>query len=84
MLPRSQHKSIIHLIEALRLRKLGHVERMPEKRDVEKIYKWRLIASRTVARLQIRWTTAADLTTSASRLRKARPLIQNMQTDATC
>jgi hypothetical protein len=37
------------------LRWLGHVERIPEERDVKKIYKWKLIASGPVARLKIRW-----------------------------
>jgi hypothetical protein len=42
------HKNAIHFIKAQRLRWLGHVERMLEERDVKKIYKWRLIASRPV------------------------------------
>jgi hypothetical protein len=45
-----QHKNIIHFIKAQRLRWLGHVERMPEERDVKKIYVWKPIASRPVAR----------------------------------
>jgi hypothetical protein len=28
---------------------------MPEERDVKNIYKWKLIASRPVGRLKIRW-----------------------------
>jgi hypothetical protein len=32
-----EYKNIIHLIEAQRLRWLGHVESMPEERDVKKI-----------------------------------------------
>jgi hypothetical protein len=43
------------LHEIQRLRWLGHVERMPEERDVKEIYKWKLIASRPVGRPKIRW-----------------------------
>jgi hypothetical protein len=43
-----QHKNIIHFIKAQRLRWLGHVERMPEGRDVKKKNIWKLIASRPV------------------------------------
>jgi hypothetical protein len=43
-----EHKTIIHFIKAKRLRWLGHVERMPEERDIQKIYKWKLTASRPV------------------------------------
>jgi hypothetical protein len=43
-----EHKNIIHFNEAQRLRWLGHVERVPEERDVKKMYKWKLIASRQV------------------------------------
>jgi hypothetical protein len=42
-------------MKAQRLRWLGHVERMPEKRNVKKIYKWELIASRPVECPKIRW-----------------------------
>jgi hypothetical protein len=43
-----EYKNIIRFIKARRLRWLGHVERMPEEREVKKIYKWKLIASRPV------------------------------------
>jgi hypothetical protein len=46
-----EHKNIIRLIKAQRLRWLGHVERMPEERDI----KWELIASRPVGRPKVRW-----------------------------
>jgi hypothetical protein len=45
-----EHKNTIHFIKAQRLRRLRHVERVPEERDVKKIYKWKLIASRQVGR----------------------------------
>jgi hypothetical protein len=32
------------------LRWLGHVERIPEERDIQKIYTWKLIASRPAGR----------------------------------
>jgi hypothetical protein len=35
-----EHKNLIHFTKSQRLRWLGHVERMPEERDVNKIYKW--------------------------------------------
>jgi hypothetical protein len=50
-----EHKNIIHFNRAQRLSWLGHVERMPEERDVKKIYKWKLIASRPVGRPKSRW-----------------------------
>jgi hypothetical protein len=48
MLNSIERKNIINFIKAQRLRWLGHVERMPEERDVKKIFKWNLIASRPV------------------------------------
>jgi hypothetical protein len=39
----TEHKSIIHFMKAQRMRWLGHIERMPEERDVKKIYKWELV-----------------------------------------
>jgi hypothetical protein len=47
-------KNIIHFIKAKRLRWLGHVERRAEERDVKKIYKLKLIASRPVGSPKIR------------------------------
>jgi hypothetical protein len=37
------------------LRWSGHLESIPEERDVKKIYKWKLIASRPAGCLTIRW-----------------------------
>jgi hypothetical protein len=37
-----EHKNIIHLSKVQRPRWLGHVERMPEEREVKKIYNWQL------------------------------------------
>jgi hypothetical protein len=42
-------------MKAQRLRWLGPVERMPGERDVKKIYKRKLIASKPVGRPKIRW-----------------------------
>jgi hypothetical protein len=50
-----EHKNIIHFIKAQRLRWLGHVERMPMERDIKKICKWKVIASRPVGCPKIRW-----------------------------
>jgi hypothetical protein len=47
-----EHENIIQIIKAQRLRWLGHVERMPEERDVKTI---KLIASRPVGQPKIRW-----------------------------
>jgi hypothetical protein len=49
-----EHKSIIHLIKAQKLRWLDHVEGIPDKRDVKEIYKWKLIAWRPIGRPKIR------------------------------
>jgi hypothetical protein len=35
----TEHKNIVHFVEAQRLRWLGQVERVPEERDVKEIYK---------------------------------------------
>jgi hypothetical protein len=43
---RTQKK--VQFIKARRLRWLGHVERMPEERDVKNINNWKLIALRAV------------------------------------
>jgi hypothetical protein len=40
-----EHRNIIHFNKDQRLRWIGHVDRMPEDRDVKKICKWKLIAS---------------------------------------
>jgi hypothetical protein len=50
-----EHKNMINFIRAQRLRWLGHVERIPEERDVTNIYKWKLIASSPVGRQKIGW-----------------------------
>jgi hypothetical protein len=50
-----ERKNIILCIKAQRLRWLGHVEGMPEERDVKKICTWKLIASSPVGCLKIRW-----------------------------
>jgi hypothetical protein len=50
-----EHKNITHFIKAQRLRWLDHAERMLVEREVQKIYKWKLRASRPVGRPKIRW-----------------------------
>jgi hypothetical protein len=50
-----ENENTVHFIKAQRLRWLGHVERMPEERDVKEIYKWKLTGSRPVGRPKIRW-----------------------------
>jgi hypothetical protein len=48
-------------MKAQRLRWLGHVERMSEERGVKQIYKWKLIASRSVERQNIGWIKKKQL-----------------------
>jgi hypothetical protein len=48
-----EHKNIINFFKSQKLRWLGHVERIPEERDVKKIYRWKLVASRPVGRPKI-------------------------------
>jgi hypothetical protein len=45
-----EHTNIIQFVKAQSSRRLGYVERVPEERDVNNIYKWKLIASRPVGR----------------------------------
>ena len=41
-----KRKNIMRFIKAQRLKLLGHVERMPNGREVIRIYKWKPLASR--------------------------------------
>jgi hypothetical protein len=50
-----KQKNIIRFIKSRRLKWLGHVERMPNEREVARIYKWKPLASRPEGRLKNRW-----------------------------
>ena len=50
-----KRKNIIRFIKAQRLKWLGHVERMPNGREVTRIYKWKPLASRPKGRPKNRW-----------------------------
>ena len=50
-----KRKNIIRFIKAQRLKWLGHVERMPNEREVTRIYKWKPLASRPKGRPKNRW-----------------------------
>jgi hypothetical protein len=45
-----KRKNIIRFIKSQRLKCLGHVERMPNEREVTRIYKWKPLASRPKGR----------------------------------
>ena len=47
--------NIIRFITAQRLKWLGHLERMPDEREVTRIYKWKTLASRPKGRPKNRW-----------------------------
>jgi hypothetical protein len=48
-------KNLIRFIKSQRLKWLGHVERMPNEREVTRIYKWKPLASRAKGRPKNRW-----------------------------
>jgi hypothetical protein len=50
-----QQQNVIRLIKSQRLKWIGHVERMPQEREVTSIYKWKPLASRPIGRSKIRW-----------------------------
>jgi hypothetical protein len=50
-----KQKNIIRFIKSQRLKWLGHVERMPNEREVTRIYKWKPLASIPKGRLKNRW-----------------------------
>jgi hypothetical protein len=50
-----KRKNIIRFIESQRLKRLGHVERKPNEREVTRIYKWKPLASRPKGRPKNRW-----------------------------
>jgi hypothetical protein len=49
-----QQQNVIWFIKSQRLKWIGHVERMPQEREVTRIYKWKPLASRTIGRPKIR------------------------------
>ena len=50
-----KRKNIIRFIKSQRLKWLGHVERIPNEREVTRIYKWKPLASRPKGRPKNRW-----------------------------
>jgi hypothetical protein len=50
-----KRKNIIRFIKSQRPKWLGHVERMPNEREVTRIYKWKPLASRSKERPKNRW-----------------------------
>jgi hypothetical protein len=52
---KKKKKNIIRFIKSQRLKWLGHVERMPNEREVTRINKWKPIASTPKGRPKNRW-----------------------------
>jgi hypothetical protein len=50
-----KQKNIIRDIKSQRLKWLGHMERMPNEREVTRICKWKPLASRPKGRTKKRW-----------------------------
>jgi hypothetical protein len=50
-----KQKNIIRFIKSQRLKWIGHLERMPNEREVTRIYKWKPLASRPKGRSKNRW-----------------------------
>ena len=50
-----KRKNVIRFIKSERLKWLGHVERMPNEREVTRIYKWKPLAPRPKGRPKNRW-----------------------------
>jgi hypothetical protein len=51
----TERQNVIRFIKSQRLKWLGRVERMPQEREVTRIYKWKPFASRLRGRPKIRW-----------------------------
>jgi hypothetical protein len=62
-----RHKNIINHIKAQRLSWFGHLHRMPEKRMVKKVYKWKLMLTRPLGRPKNRWED--DITKDMKKLK---------------
>jgi len=50
-----RHKNIINYLKAQRLSWFGHLHGMSEERMVEKVYKWKPMLTRPLARPKNRW-----------------------------
>ena len=50
-----RHKNKINHIKALRLRRFGHLQRIPEERIVKRVYKWKPMLTRLLGRPKNRW-----------------------------
>jgi hypothetical protein len=50
-----RHKNRINHIKAKRLSWFGHLQRMPEKRMVKRVCKWKLMLTRPLGRPKNRW-----------------------------
>jgi hypothetical protein len=50
-----KRKNIIRFVKSQRLKWLGHVEIMPNEREVTRIHKWKPLASRPKGRPKNRW-----------------------------
>jgi len=50
-----KHKNIVNHIKAQRLSWFGHIQRMPDKRTVKKIFKWNPLTKRSQGRPKYRW-----------------------------
>ena len=54
-----KHKNIVNYIKAQRLSWFGHVQRMPDTRTVNKIFKWNPLTKRSQGRPKYRWNDNA-------------------------
>jgi hypothetical protein len=50
-----QQQNVIRFIKSQRLKWIGHAERMPQEREVTRIYRWKPFASRPIGRPKIIW-----------------------------
>jgi len=50
-----KHKNIVNYIRDQRLSCFGHVQRMPDTRTVNKIFKWNPLTKRSQGRPKYRW-----------------------------
>jgi hypothetical protein len=50
-----QQQNVIGFIKSQLIKWLGNVERMPQEREITRIYKWKPFASRPIGRSKMRW-----------------------------